>query len=72
MDPKETQLKLETKLVDQTICLLEKLVHRYGTQDFVVVNKKKCELSHIQESVKIAHQLRSLIGNPEPVGVAKP
>jgi hypothetical protein len=64
LDPKAEQKQLESQVVQQALDCLQEMVNRYEQCDFVLVGKSKCQLTHVQETVKLAHQVRSLLGNP--------
>lgn len=52
---------LECKVICKAIAKLESMTARLESGEFILVNRKPCELAHIQECVKLAHQVRSLL-----------
>lgn len=58
---KEQLAALEEEVIEQAIQKLSSMVKRYCDKEFITRGKTKCDLHHLQESVKLAHQIRSLI-----------
>jgi hypothetical protein len=56
MDPKEKLKELEVKTVALCLAKLEEMNTRYEAGNF-----HGCPLTHLEESVKLAHRVRSLV-----------
>lgn len=65
---------LEEIIVTKGVEKLENLVDGYLAGNFIALGKNKCPIHHLAEAVKLAHQIRSLLGEPTgssaPVGSA--
>lgn len=62
-EQKETLASLEDILANQILEKLNHLVNLFSAGKFLIVNKKRCPLHHIDEMVKLAHKARSIM-NP--------
>lgn len=58
MDPVAKLKELEAKIVEASLVKLEKLIERGSKKDFLA----GCPIHHNGELVKLAHQIRSLLG----------
>lgn len=57
-----TKLKeLEDKIIALGMAQLEALVEDYGQCKFKVLGKKACKEAHMEEMVKLAHRIKSLL-----------
>jgi hypothetical protein len=62
-EQKQNLAVLEETVLGITLKKLADLVAAYAKGNYVVVNRKRCPLLHIEEMVKLAHRARSIM-NP--------
>lgn len=51
----------ELILLGKLLTKQQELTQAHGECDFIIFNDKECELAHLDEMVKLAHKIRSLL-----------
>jgi hypothetical protein len=51
----------ELVLLNKLLAKQQEMIEEHGECDFIIFNNKECELAHLDEMVKLAHKIRSLL-----------
>lgn len=60
-EAKKQAVAQELVLLDRLLTKQQELTQEHGECDFIIFNDKECELAHLDEMVKLAHKIRSLL-----------